>query len=53
MQRKDATAKDVQIMREHISAVSEMLAAFATDLDAAAEHRLSDIADQLEVLVDA
>lgn len=53
MERVDATAADVHIIGEHIAAVGEMRAAFAADLDAAAERRLSGIADQLEVLVGA
>ncbi|MBT5111354.1 MAG: hypothetical protein HOM25_21940 [Rhodospirillaceae bacterium] len=53
MERVDATAADVHIIREHIAAVGEMRAAFAVDVDAAAERRLSEIADQLEVLVGA
>jgi hypothetical protein len=51
--RTQATPADIHIIKEHIAAVGDMLSAFANDVDAVEERRLSDVADQLEALTSA
>lgn len=52
-ERTQATPADIHIIKEHIAAVGDMLSAFASDVDAAEERRLSDVADRLEALTSA